>query len=96
MAGKPWSGRRVTEARRYTLQRDQFICWLCGHHGANSLDHVQPKSTRPDLMWDPLNWKAAHLTPAGTRHGCKTEGCTCTGNISRKATPPNQPRTRPW
>ena len=58
---KKWSGRRVTIARQYTLQRDRFVCWLCGHpidltlpynHAYGwTLDHVVPLS----LGGDPLD-----------------------------------------
>jgi hypothetical protein len=93
---KKWSGRRVTIARRYTLHRDHFTCWLCGHTGANSLDHIHPKSLFPHLTWEPTNWAAAHLTGAGTPKGCQVKGCGCIGNIARKATPPTQLPTRQW
>lgn len=91
-----WNGARVTAAVAFTINRDNGICWLCQHPGANSLDHIQPASTRPDLEWNPNNWRAAHLASAGHPKGCTEPGCTCTGNTGRRATPPDQPPTRRW
>lgn len=93
---KRWSGRRVTLALRYVLYRDRGICWLCGHEGANSTDHIHPKSQYPELMWEPTNWAAAHLTKAGTPTGCQHPNCHCIGNIGRKTQAPDQPPTRSW
>lgn len=35
-------------------------CWLCGQPGADSIDHVLPKHTHRELMWDLGNMKPAH------------------------------------
>ena len=91
-----WSGRRVTNAVHLVITRDHGICWLCQHPGATSLDHVLPASTHPHLEWTPTNWRAAHLTKAGTEHGCQDPGCTCIGNKGRKAKPQTAPSSRNW
>lgn len=91
-----WSGRRATRARQFVIARDSGLCWLCNHPGATSLDHVLPASTHPDLEWEPTNWRAAHLTRAGTPTGCTTPGCSCIGNKARKATPITAPASRNW
>jgi 5-methylcytosine-specific restriction endonuclease McrA len=60
-------------------------CWLCGqpidytlpagHPQAFTVDHVQPRSQRPDLAEDPANLRAAHAKcnkargTAAPRHG---------------------------
>ncbi len=54
--GRPW--RRVRDA---VLKRDGGICWICGQPGANSADHLIPRSVRPDLEMDLSNLAAAHL-----------------------------------
>lgn len=91
-----WQGRRATAATAYVIARDHGQCWLCGHTGANTLDHLQPKSLRPDLEWTPSNWRAAHLAHAGRPRGCTEPGCTCPGNSGRKTRPPDQQPTRAW
>lgn len=82
-----WNGRRVTRAIAWVIQRDAGICHLCQHPGANSLDHEEPVTTRPDLEWDPTNWRAAHRHGAGTPLGCTTPGCHCPGNVGRGNAP---------
>lgn len=54
------SGRAAQRALAYTLQRDKGICWICGHPGADSRDHIKPVTDFPDLANDPNNWAAAH------------------------------------
>lgn len=91
-----WNGRRATAASRYVVRRDAGLCWLCNHDGATSLDHVMPASTHPALEWEPTNWRAAHLTKAGTPTGCQVPGCTCIGNKGRKAKLITAPPSRRW
>lgn len=96
MPRSTWGGRRATAARRWVLDKYAGRCWLCDHDGANSLDHVQPASTRPDLEWEPTNWRAAHFGKAGQPKGCKVDGCRCPGNAGRKAKPWTSPPSRTW
>jgi len=45
--------------RRRILERDLYLCWLCGGPGADSVDHVIPRvqgGTNEDA-----NLRAAHL-----------------------------------
>lgn len=37
-------------------------CALCGQPGADSMDHVLPRSKYPELMWEPANLQPAHGT----------------------------------
>jgi hypothetical protein len=55
-----WGGRAAARATRWVLIRDAGICWICHHPGADTLDHIKPRSTHPELTWDPNNWRAAH------------------------------------
>lgn len=52
------NGHRWRRTRLEVLDRDARICWLCGHPGADQVDHVIPKahggSDHPD------NLRAAH------------------------------------
>jgi hypothetical protein len=91
-----WNGARVTAAIRWVITRDHGICWLCGHNGATSLDHIHPASTHPELEWTPTNWRAAHLGKAGRPKGCTTPHCTCPGNTGRRNTPATTPPSRRW
>ncbi len=104
-----WSGRRVTDAIRFVVTRDNGMCGICDHPGANSLDHIKPVTEAPHLEWDPTNWQAAHLDPAGRPNGCNTHGCHCPGNRGRGTIPldllrhliaeanaQTQPRSRQW
>ena len=54
------SSRRWQHVRLAILQRDQWVCWLCGQPGADSVDHVLPVS-RGGAHYDPSNLRAAHL-----------------------------------
>ena len=91
-----WNGRRAATARTTVVARDHGICWLCQHPGATSLDHLMPASTHPHLEWEPTNWRAAHLTKAGTDQGCPVPGCSCIGNKGRKAQLITTPPSRNW
>lgn len=44
--------------RRWILERDGGICWLCGRPGADTVDHVTPRFHGGTD--DPGNLKAAH------------------------------------
>lgn len=88
-----WTGRKVTNAIAYVVNRDDGICGICDHPGANSLDHVLPVVNRPDLEWEPTNWQAVHLDPARQPKGCPTPGCHCTGNVGRGVIPLDLIRT---
>lgn len=58
------NGHRYRRLRLEVLDRDWRICWLCGHPGADTIDHVIPKSHGgPDETW---NMRAAH-------HSCNSQ-----------------------
>jgi 5-methylcytosine-specific restriction endonuclease McrA len=46
------------------------VCWLCGHDGADTVDHVVPLSLRPDLAHDRNNLRPAHRS-CNSRKGAK-------------------------
>jgi 5-methylcytosine-specific restriction endonuclease McrA len=48
------------------------ICWLCGHPGANSVDHVVPLS-KGGARLDPANLRPAHMI-CNSRRGNKQVG----------------------
>lgn len=46
--------------RRRILERDGYVCWICGGPGANSVDHVIPRARGGTD--DDDNLRAAHLS----------------------------------
>jgi len=86
-----YDSRRYRTALR-EVQATGPICWLCGHPGSDSLDHVLSASLFPDLRADPSNWRPAH----GVR-GCPTCGVKCQQVKGNKLTMPTQTRrSRAW
>jgi 5-methylcytosine-specific restriction protein A len=52
------STRRWRQLRAAVLVRDAYQCWLCGLDGADSVDHVIPRTHGGTD--DPTNLRAAH------------------------------------
>jgi 5-methylcytosine-specific restriction endonuclease McrA len=52
--GRPW--RRV----RARVLAASDLCYRCGHPGSGAVDHVIPRTLRPDLALDPGNLRAVH------------------------------------
>lgn len=65
------------------IQATGPACWICGHPGADSIDHAIPASIAPDLAADPANWRPAHGV-----HGCPL----CPPNPSSDRRRAGQPR----
>lgn len=55
------------------------VCHLCQHDGADSADHLQPRSARPELMYVVSNGRPVHHQP------CPSCGVRC--NIKRSDKP---------
>lgn len=88
MSRPGWNGRTTANAVALVTQRDGDSCAICDHPGADSLEHDQPVTVRPDLEWDPSNWKVTHLNPTTSTHRrCTEPGCTCPGNVGRRTVP---------
>lgn len=67
---RPGGSTRAWRVRRaFVLQRDHWVCWLCGRAGADSVDHVIPRERggTDDLG----NLRAAHLS-CNLRRGVRT------------------------
>jgi 5-methylcytosine-specific restriction endonuclease McrA len=58
-------GARFRRARKAFLERNP-TCWICGHGGADTIDHKVPRSVRRTSL-DITNWRPAHGV-----HGCRT------------------------
>lgn len=60
LSSRMWSERVVP----YVLRRDHGVCHLCGHPGADTADHILPRSLHPEVApFDTSNLKAAHHKP---------------------------------
>ncbi len=70
--GRPWRRARAEVLARST------VCWICGHDGSDSVDHVTPLAIGGDPL-DPDNLAPAHHRP------CPVCGKRC--NTARGARP---------
>lgn len=77
--GDGYGGRRAQAWVQLVLARYGSTCHLCHHAGADSADHLQPRATRPELMYEVTNGRPVH------HKRCPTCGVSC--NIKRKAKP---------
>jgi hypothetical protein len=68
------------------------ICWICGHGGANSIDHALPVSLFPWLKFEPSNWRPSH----GGGRRCPTCGLDCNAKRGNSMTMPKITRSRAW
>jgi 5-methylcytosine-specific restriction endonuclease McrA len=64
--GRPW--RRLVRS----VLAESDVCWLCGHAGSQSGDHVIPRSVAPHLTLVRSNVRPAHGIA-----GCPTCGRKC-------------------
>lgn len=83
-SGRPW--RRV----RAQVLAASTLCWICGHGGSETVDHVISLSNGGDPL-DPANLRPAH----GVR-GCKTCGRKCNQEKGAKTMPPAPRASRAW
>lgn len=77
------SGREIHTRKWNTFRQKVFAtygtgCWLCGHDGARTVDHVIPRAIEPGLFWELSNLRPAH----GTGNRCPQCGRCC--NQARK------------
>jgi 5-methylcytosine-specific restriction endonuclease McrA len=68
------SGRKWQEVRMAVFRAHGRICVLCGHDGANQVDHVIPVAVAPQLAWTMSNLRPCHGVP---RNRCQTCGQAC-------------------
>lgn len=67
------------------------VCWLCGHMGADQIDHYIAVSKAPWLAMVVANWRPAH----GVR-GCSSCGQRCNQVRGTRQTVTISPRSRRW
>jgi len=100
--GPKGHGRSHSQFRKVREQvlRADDRCWLCGHPGADTVDHIETvaelvaRNAPVKAFNDPRN-----LRPA---HGRRRPDLGCPGNFSRKKTrdappaPRRRPQSREW
>ena len=80
------------------------ICWLCGHPGADQIDHDPPVSKAPWLAYDRAHWRPAHgvrgcpLCPPTVSSDKRRHGQPRRCNQAKGDRPaqPSSPRSRRW
>lgn len=63
----PYTGDPVTAFKAQVLATYGTTCHLCGRTGSNTVDHLIPRSVRPDLTWDLNNARPAHRSCNSSR-----------------------------
>lgn len=62
-----WKGKYSASVTAYVLETQGTVCWLCGKAGADTADHITPRSQCGTD--DPDNLRPAHLSPCNSRRG---------------------------
>ena len=64
-----YAGRTTRSFRRMRIRILEMsdICWLCGHAGADTVDHIIPLSVDPTRAEDPTNLLPAHRSCNSSR-----------------------------
>lgn len=83
--GRPYNRRRAAFLASYTT------CHICGHSGADTIDHIIPASAAPTLRDSPDNWRAAHGV-----NGCPVCGRACNQERGNRPGLPSPRRSRRW
>lgn len=73
-------GRRWQAFRQIVFRQYGRTCHICGHDGANQVDHVIPVAVAPQLAWVLSNCRPAHGVPGNK---CPVCGKAC--NQARQA-----------
>jgi hypothetical protein len=101
--------RWSADSRWYRKAKAEFLtahptCWICGHDGADQIDHVIPVSVVPELAMVVANWRPAHgvngcpecpptVSADKRRHG---QPRRCNQARGTKPDLPPSPRSRRW
>lgn len=83
--GGSWSGRQVTELRAAVLGAKGTVCHLCGYPGADTIDHLIPRSLGGDNSVD--NLAPAHHSCNSARGALPLEAWRARHPISQRAKP---------
>lgn len=66
---------RPYRRNRAAVLASSTVCWLCGHDGADTVDHEPALATLEALGLDPADQR--HMRPAHGVNGCPTCGIRC-------------------
>lgn len=88
--------RWSADSRWYRKAKAEYLlanptCWICGHLGADQIDHLIHASKAPDLRYEVANWRPAH----GWRK-CPSCRQACNQRRGTKHTVTHSPRSRRW
>lgn len=83
------NGHRYRVARAAVLELSD-VCHLCGHRGADTVDHLVPLSMGGDVA-DPAN-----LAPAHGVHGCPVCKVKCNQARGNGSVIRHRTRSRDW
>lgn len=90
ISARPW--QRLREQVLDPARGGSRVCWLCGHDGANDVDHVIPRTVAPELELDITNLRPAH----GANSPCPTCGKRCNREKSDKLVWSVPQHSRAW
>lgn len=79
----PRTNTRAQQARNKRILAADRTCWLCGHDGADAVDHKVPVDLAPELENEPTN-----LAPSHHFDPCPTCGIKCNRVKSNKLVAP--------
>lgn len=79
------------KARRAFLA-EHPVCWICGHGGANQIDHRIPRSRRPVGRLEMWNWEPSHGPRPDGSPGC----AVCATNCNQKRGTGGAPAPALW
>ena len=75
--GKHPTGREWERIKASVLEFHHRVCHLCGHPGAEQVDHIIPFTERADLATDPKNLRPAHGSSGTQSNPCATCNLNC-------------------
>jgi 5-methylcytosine-specific restriction endonuclease McrA len=82
MSQHSMAGKLYDQLKRMVLAASGYTCHLCGHDGANSIDHLIPLSWGLVSGWDLAYWRAAH----GGGKVCPTCRVECNSSRGNRGT----------
>jgi hypothetical protein len=72
MSARPASGKRWLAFARSVIDYYGGVCHICKHGGGRQVDHLEPVTERPDLIWSLPHARPAHGAPGNPCLQCST------------------------
>jgi 5-methylcytosine-specific restriction endonuclease McrA len=96
--GDPRTGHRFRTTAAAVLAESD-LCWLCGHGGARTVDHIIPVKDWLARFgnYEGVNQRS-NLAPAHGQRGRQSNRCPTCARLCNQArrSHPQQPRSRQW